>query len=279
MHIETPLVEHARLPGIRLKLEALQPSGSFKIRGIGHLCRHHVERGATCLVSSSGGNAGLATAWAGRRLGVEVLVVTPETTPEWVRERIRALGARVEVHGAAWDDADAYARSLSGAYVHPFDDPLVRKGHSTLIDELPDEPRAIVVSVGGGGLLCGVAEGLERRGWSTPILAVETEGAASLAAAIKADRVVDIGAITSIAKTLGARRVAEETLAWTRRREVRSVVVSDAQALMACRRFAEDHRILVEPSCGAALAAMEDLDRGVVVVCGGSGVRPADLLP
>ena len=280
MHIATPLVDHARLLGVQLKLEALQPAGSFKIRGVGHLARHHVERGATRLVSSSGGNAGLATAFAGRALGVEVVVVTPSTTPEWVLQRIRDHGAEVVEAGGVWDEADAHARTLVGAraaYVHPFDDPLVWRGHATLVEELPEEPAAVVLSVGGGGLLCGVAEGLRRRGWRTPILAVETHGAASLRAAMEAGEPVDIGAITSVAKTLGARKVAAEALAWTRRHPVESVLVGDEEALEACRRFAWEHRLLVEPSCGASLAAMERLEAGVVVVCGGAGVRLADL--
>lgn len=278
MHIETPLLPHARLAKVRLKLEALQPAGSFKIRGVGHLSRHHVDRGAKRLISSSGGNAGLATAWAGRALGVEVLVVTPSTTSEPVRQRMRDHGAVVLVAGEVWDEADAHARSLvdaDSAYVHPFDDPLIWAGHASLVEELArqgDEPDAIVLSVGGGGLMCGVLEGLERVGWTCPVVAAETEGAASLHAAMQAGAVVDIGAIRSVAKTLGARKVAAEAFAWTQRHPIRSARVTDEAALRACLRFADEHRLLVEPACGASLAVMEELEGDVVVVvCGGAG--------
>ena len=143
-----------------------------------------------------------------------------------------------------------------------------------------------MVAVGGGGLLCGVLEGMHAVGWiDVPVVAVETEGAASFQAAVRAGETVDIGAITSIATTLGARRVCERALAWTREHPVTSWRVSDRAAVDACLRFADDHRIVVEPGCGAALAAVYDgappltgVGSVLVVVCGGAGATPADLL-
>jgi L-serine/L-threonine ammonia-lyase len=289
LHLETPLVESrpltvaAGLP-VWLKVEALQPSGSFKLRGIGHACEVLRARGARRFVSSSGGNAGLAVAYAGRRLGAAVTVIVPETTTERARELLRLEGAEVVVHGASWQEANELARSLVGpadAFVHPFDDPLLWEGHATLVDEVARtglRPGAVVLSVGGGGLLAGVVQGLQRNGWrDVPVFAVETAGAASLHAALSAGKPVELARIESIATSLGAKRVCEEALRCAREHPVRSVVVSDRSAVSACERFLADHRILVEPACGASLAILSErpadlagLASVLVIVCGGA---------
>lgn len=289
LHVDTPLIESRPLTlalgsQVWLKLDSLQPSGSFKLRGIGHACEAARERGARRFVSSSGGNAGLAVAFAGRALGVPVTVVVPETTTERAKALLRQDGADVVVHGASWQEANAFAQSLLGpsdAFLHPFDDPLVWDGHATLVDEVAAadvRPDAIVCCVGGGGLLCGIVQGLHRHGWSdVPVLAVETTGAASLRAAVEAGHTVELDRIASVATSLGAKRVCEQALEWTRRHPVRSVVVSDQSALNACERFLEDHRILVEPACGASLvpvyeraAELAGAACVLVVVCGGA---------
>lgn len=191
LHIETPLIESRSLSSaghcsVWLKLEALQPPGSFKIRGIGAACEEYSRRGARRFVSSSGGNAGLAVAYAGRRLATPVTVVVPETTSARARELLRHEAAEIIVHGASWHEANVLALSMieeADAFLHPFDDPLLWHGHATLVDELARSmpaPDAVVLSVGGGGLLCGVIEGLHRNGLGrVPVIAVETAGAAS----------------------------------------------------------------------------------------------------
>jgi len=233
LHQTTPLVEHAALSAaldkrVFLKLENLQASGSFKLRGIGKLCQNAHARGARRLVCPSGGNAGFAAAVAGPDI---------------------------------WD------------------------GNATLIDEAARQIEggafdAVVCAVGGGGLMAGVLHGLHRNGLQhVPVIAAETEGAASFAAAIDAGEPVTLPAITSIAGSLGAKRVADEAYAWTRRHEIKSAVVSDADAVDACLRFADDMRLLVEPACGAALAVaygklpqLAPFKRPLIVVCGGIGV-------
>lgn len=288
-----PLARALGVP-VYLKMEALQPCGSFKIRGLGAVCAARVAAGARRLLCSSGGNAGLAVAYAGRRLGVPVTVVVPRSTTAWARERIAAEGAAVVEHGATWAEAHAYAlenMSEGTAYVHPFDDPEIWEGHAPMIDEAAvqlasytgEPPGAVVVAVGGGGLLCGVLLGMQRVGWgAVPVLAVETTGAASLAAAMAADALVSLAKIDTVATTLGAARVAAEALTWTRRRPVQAWQVSDAAAVLACERFLDDHRVLVEPACGAGLSAIYDaaaplrgLGSALVIVCGGAGVSLA----
>ncbi|HEV7670515.1 MAG TPA: pyridoxal-phosphate dependent enzyme [Thermoanaerobaculia bacterium] len=289
LHIETPLVESRALSlssgrPVWLKLEALQPSGSFKLRGIGLACETYHARGAKRFVCSSSGNAGLAVACAGRVLGVPVTVVVPETATERAKELLGQEGAEILVHGASWQEANELALSQVGpsdAFLHPFDDPLVWEGHATLIDEAFRsglQPDIVLLSVGGGGLLCGVAEGLHRNGWGhVPILAVETEGAASFHQATKAGHPIELEGITSIAGSLGARCVCERAVQWWKERPIQSLLVSDRSALSACERFLADQRILVEPSCGASLAPvyerapeLEPFGTVLVVVCGGA---------
>jgi len=267
-----------------VKMEAHQPTGSFKIRGVGRLCQQLQAEGAKAFVSSSGGNAGYAAAYAGAALGVPVTVVVPSSTPAVMRERIEGLGAGVIVEGAVWDEADALARAIvargEAAYVPPFDHPLLWEGHASLVDEMLAQgpaPDVVVVAVGGGGLLCGVAQGLARHGLdAVPILAVETEGAASFARAVEAGRPVSLERIETVASSLGARRVADEAFAWSQRRPITPVTVSDAAAVRACARFVEGHLALVEPACGAALslaydrhAALRPYARVAVIACGG----------
>lgn len=293
--VETPLWDSPAMSAaagapVLLKMEAFQPAGSFKSRGMGAACLAALEAGARRVVCASGGNAGFAVACAARRLGLEAAIVVPSSTPEHPRRLIGGQGAEVLVHGESWDEAHefavAWATRQGAAYVHPFDDPRVWAGHATMIAEIIAagvRPAAVVVSVGGGGLLCGVLEGLHAHGLgAVPVVAVETRGADSFASAVAAGRLVTLPRISSLATTLGARTVTPKALEWAARHPVRPVVVSDRDAVEACLRFADDHRVLVEPSCGAALSAvytraapLEGSGPVVVIVCGGAGVTRA----
>ncbi|TBV06980.1 pyridoxal-phosphate dependent enzyme [Stutzerimonas kirkiae] len=288
LHIPTPCIEsHAlgQASGRRvwLKLENLQPTGSFKIRGIGAACEEHARRGKRRFVSSSGGNAGIAVAYAGRRLGIPVTVVVPETTTERARALIRAEQAELIVHGEAWHEANTLAQSLLGAddaFLHPFDDPLLWQGHASLVDEVAQagiRPDVVVLSVGGGGLYAGVVEGLRRNGWNdVPVIAVETLGADALAQSLAQGRRVELAAITSIATSLAAKQVCAQAFSLAQQHPTRSATVSDLAAVSACERFLDDHRMLVEPACGASLAlgyghadALGDAENVLIIVCGG----------
>lgn len=297
LHVDTPLLESRPLSlqaqrTTWCKLDALQPTGSFKIRGIGLACQTKLERGAKRFVSSSGGNAGLAVAYAGRRLGVPVQVVVPTSSTARALELLAAEGAVVTVHGDSWQEANALAQSLLGpddAFIHPFDDPLLWAGHATLVDEVAAaglRPGGVLVAVGGGGLLSGVIEGLRRNGMGeVPVFAVETEGAASLHAALQAGERVALDAISSLATSLGAKQVCPRAFELARRHPLTSLVVSDRDAVRAGLRFMDDHRLVVEPACGAALApayqahpALAAADDLLVVVCGGATATAAQLL-
>jgi L-serine/L-threonine ammonia-lyase len=297
LHIDTPLLRAPpELFGsgrtVWLKMDALQASGSFKMRGVGRLVQQRVAEGARAVVCASAGNAGMAATLAARACDVPVTIVVPQTTAAAAREAIAARGASVVVHGAVWDESHDHALALAkeqGAIdVHPFDDPLLWDGHATLIDEVVRAGVAfdcVVASVGGGGLLAGIVEGLRRNGSPhVPVIAVETDGAASFAATLAAGEPVTLAAITSIATSLGARRVMPRLLQLAREHEIISVVVSDAQAVQACTRFADATRVLVEPACGAAIAAIDvhanvfaRFKAPLVEVCGGMGVSLARL--
>jgi L-serine/L-threonine ammonia-lyase len=297
LHIETPLIESGPLSAcserrVWLKMEAFQPSGAFKLRGIGYACQEYARRGAARFLSSSGGNAGIAVAYAGRQLGVPVTVVVPETTSDHAQALLRQEAAEVIVHGPSWQEANAYAQSLIGendAFVHPFDDPLVWEGHASMIDEVARagwRPGAVVLSVGGGGLLCGVVEGLRRNGWANiPVIAVETYGTDSLAQSLAAGRIVELPEITSITTSLGARQVCARAFDLAAEHQLVSAVVSDKDAVQACRTFLHDHRVLVEPACGASLtlayqrhAVLQPFEKVLVIVCGGATATIEQLL-
>jgi L-serine/L-threonine ammonia-lyase len=297
LHIDTPLLRappelFGRQRTVWLKMDALQASGSFKMRGVGRLVQQRVAEGAKAVVCASGGNAGMAATLAARACEVPVTIVVPHTTAAAVREAIAARGASVVVHGAVWDEAHEHAlglaRSQGAVYVHPFDDALLWDGHATLVDEVVRMGTAfdaVVVSVGGGGLLAGIVEGLRRNGLQhVPVIAVETDGAASFAAALAAGEPVTLAAITSIATSLGARRVMPRLLELAHTHEIVSLTVSDAQAVQACMRFADSTRVLVEPACGASIAALavhpdvfKRFKAPLIEVCGGMGVSLARL--
>lgn len=316
---KTPLIHSTTLSTqagcrIHLKLENLQPSGSFKSRGIGNFLLSHLQgadspsdRKHTHFYSSSGGNAGLAAVHAAVTLGAPATIVVPESTTEYMMAKMRKAGAtNVVQEGKSWYEADRYLRDEVipqarergevPVYVPPFDAAEIWAGHATLVDEVAAQmvedgeegrPDAIVCSVGGGGLLCGIVQGMDRNGWGdVPVLAVETEGADSLALSLREGRLATLPGITSIATTLGARTVAPKAYEVAQRENVRSVVLGDEAAMEGCVRFADDERIMVEAACGVSVALcyggrlkkylpeLKEDSKVVIVVCGGSNVTP-----
>jgi len=290
LYINTPLLKSypmSRRIGcdVWLKMEALQPSGSFKMRGMGYKALREVERGAEKFVSSSGGNAGIAVAYAGLQLGVPVTVYVPENTGEGAIGNLTLFGAEVVVTGEHWAQAHEAAQkelAATGAvYFHPFDDEEVWAGHATVIDEVVEAgivPGTVVCSVGGGGLMCGVIAGLERNDLdATRVLGVETEGADCLCQSKLAGHSVRLPGITSKAKSLGALQACDHAWKQLSRPAVDVCTVTDAEAQEACDRFLEEHRVKVELACGAALAVVNrgahpfvpDADGILVIVCGG----------
>jgi L-serine/L-threonine ammonia-lyase len=294
LHCQTPLFESKPLSkisekNILLKMECFQPTGSFKIRGIGRLCQELLNGGHHQLVASSGGNSGIAVAYAGKKLGVPVTVFIPKSSNPIFINQLTHEGADIKIHGDVWDEAHQaameFVNKTDSGYVPPFDHPTIWAGHSTMIDEVVqqnDKPDAVVAVVGGGGLLCGVLEGMERHGWfDVPVFSVETEGAASFAKSVKAGELITLDRINTVATSLGVKRIASKLFEWSEKRLITPLVVSDYAAVSACNKFLDDHRVLVEPACGAVLSVIYDGDKFsllaekksiLVIVCGGVGI-------
>lgn len=272
---------------IYLKYESMQPSGSFKDRGIGLLCQHYAKKGVKGYIASSGGNAGMAVAYASQVHHLPATIVIPTTTPSMMAAKLKAENAQVIVEGKDWDAADALAKKMAKeqhlAYIPPFDHPLIWKGYESIIKELVKDkikPDAILLSVGGGGLYSGIAQGLEKVGWQdVAIITAETAGAASLAASMHAKKRVHLENIETIAVTLGAKQICQNAFDLTQKHPTYPQTVTDKEAVEACLKFANDHRLLVEPACGASLAViydnhaiLQEFHSIVLIVCGGSGV-------
>jgi len=301
--VRTPTVAQARLTELLglpvvVKLEVFQHSGAFKVRGAFNrmLLLDDAERAAG-VVAVSGGNHGLAVAYAARVLGIHATVVMPTTTAAASIAGARADGAEVVLTATI---ADAFAQAATEAaagrtLVHPFDDPAVIAGQGTIaLELLEDAPETtdIVASIGGGGMISGVHAAVHALRPDIRVWGVETEGADAMARALAAGHPVTLDAITSIAKTLGAPCVTERTLAMVRAGVEEVLVVSDADAVRAIEVLAERTKVLTEPAAAVTWVAAQRLrDRlpsdahVALVLCGGNVSLDdierwrADLLP
>ena len=255
--------------GVTLKLDLLQPTGSFKVRGAASLLTA-TDPTATdptgtdptgtdaAVVAASGGNFGLAVAWAAARLGREAVVFVPATTPADKLAHFAALGANVEVvpgfYAEALAAAEAYREATGARWAHAYDQAEVVAGQGTAaLELLADHPEltTLVVACGGGGLLAGtVAAAGGRR-----VVAVETTGTATLHAARRAGRPVDVEVGGLAASSLGARRIGDHAWAVQDRVE-RVVLISDDDVREAQRRLWGATRLVAEPGGAAALAAV-----------------------
>lgn len=292
LFIKTPLLYSIPLSNfadcnVYLKMEAMQPSGSFKDRGITNLCEFYKGQGVKGFVSSSGGNAGISVANAAKKLGLDAKIFVPKTALLISVQRMLSLGADVITVGDNWNQADqkarAEAQALDYAYIPPFDHPKIWEGYVSLIDELKEsklKPDAIVTSVGGGGLFSGIVKGLIKHNWlNTCMVTAETKGAATLATSFSEQKRIKLSEINTIASTLGAKQICQQAFDYFKTVKISPQVVSDKEAVEACLHFADDHRLLVEPACGAALStlyhtkiATDDYENIVIIVCGGNGV-------
>jgi threonine dehydratase len=246
-----------------LKAEQLQKTGSFKARGMSNrimtLAPEDAARGAITL---SAGNAGQAYAWAGRTAGVAVTVVMPANAVRSKVEACRGYGARVVLHGAHVGETLAELERIREAeglvLVHPFDDPAVIAGHGSigleLLEDLPDVD-VMVVGVGGGGLISGVAAALKARRPSVRVYGVEPETSNAVSLALERGEVVRIQP-ESVADGLGAPFAGQWTLSMARRHLDGIVLVDDATILAGLRFAIERLKQVVEPAGAAALAAV-----------------------
>jgi threonine dehydratase len=243
---------------VALKLEHLQVTGVFKIRGA--LNALLTANKPPAVITASGGNHGLGVATAARWLDVPATVFVPGTVPEAKARRIAAAGADVVRTGSKYADAEHAARELADRdglyYMHAYDDPAVVAGQGTvgaeIIEDLP-ECDAVAVPVGGGGLLAGVSGAIA----PSRAVAVEPEGCPTLRAAVEAGMPVDVGAESVAASALGASRIGDLALAAYRANPVSLAMVSDQEILAARDRLWEEFRLAVEPAAATVFAAWQ----------------------
>ncbi|WP_443055024.1 serine/threonine dehydratase [Streptomyces sp. NBC_00691] len=284
---------------LHLALEHMQHTGSFKARGAQNFLLAHREDGTlpeAGVTIASGGNAGLACAWAALRQGIRATVFLPATAPKVKADKLVRYGADVRLVGTEYAEAlaacEAFAAETGALASHAYDHPLIAAGAGTLLDEIHDripDLDTVVVAVGGGGLFAGVATAARHHGIRT--VAVEPENCRALDAALRAGHPVDVTVDSVAADSLGARRVSATALAAARHEDVHTVLVPDTEIIRARRALWDDRRLAVEHAAATALAALTAPDpRGAttygyrpapgekicVVLCG-ANTDPADL--
>lgn len=281
----------AKLGGLFCKLELLQVTGSFKARGVMNKLRSlPTEALAGGIVTASSGNHGLAVAYAGSLCGVPTTIFLPTTVPQAKLEKLRQYGARIEQIGQVFDESNEAALGFAARHhqlvVHPFADPLVIAGQGTLLPELlEDVPHldTLLVAIGGGGLIGGVAVAAKALRPSIRIIGVEPAGAPTLQQSVQAGRLVRLAEINTLAGTLAPKRSAAVNLALVSRLVDDIVLVSDEQMRAAARFLWFEASIAAELSGAAAMAALHSGcyrphadERVGVIVCGaGTDGMPA----
>ncbi|MFF3327627.1 threonine/serine dehydratase [Streptomyces sp. NPDC002889] len=247
-----------------LALEYMQHTGSFKARGAQNFIQAH--RDAKTLPDAgvtiaSGGNAGLACAWAAQQQGVTATVFLPSTAPAVKVAKLHSYGADVRLVGVEYAEALAacedFASATGALASHAYDNPLVAAGAGTLLEEIRTQIPGldtVVVAVGGGGLFAGVAAAAQHHG--IRIVAVEPENCRALNAAIEAGRLVDVTVDSVAADSLGARRTSQMALHAAQQDGVYSVLVPDAEIVRARQVLWDHRRVAVEHGASTALAAL-----------------------
>jgi threonine dehydratase len=281
--LRTPLVRcNSDAPAeLYLKLENLQPIGSFKIRGAANVMartpRERLERG---VLTASAGNMAQGVAFCARRMGIQATIVAPETAPATKIAAVERMGGRViKVPFAVWwrtFETRSYP-GVDATFIHAFDDPDVMAGNGTialeLLEDLPDLD-AVVIPWGGGGLSCGIASVLRERAPKVKIYAAEIETGAPLAASLAAGEPRTVEYKPSFVDGIGSKMVFPNMFGQARRLLDGSLVVTLAEAARAMKLVAERNRIIVEGAAACAVAAALSGRAGtgkvVAIVSGGN---------
>lgn len=253
---------------IYIKPENLQKTGSFKIRGaynrIAKLTEEEKSRG---VIAASAGNHAQGVAFGAQKLGIKATIVMPKHTPLIKVEATRKYGAEVILHGDVYDDAYNKAKELQAEYgytfVHPFDDEDVIEGQGTIalevLEELPDA-EIILVPIGGGGLISGVAAAAKMKNPQIKIIGVEPEGAASAVAALKNNGVVELKEAVTIADGTAVKRIGDTTFDYIKKYVDEIVTVSDYELMEAFLLLVEKHKIVAENSGILSIAGLKKLN-------------------
>jgi threonine dehydratase len=280
----TPIRERRELAGgLRLKLETLQVTGSFKARGainaVFALPPTQLRRG---IVTASGGNHGLAVAYAGWAAGVPATIFLPRSVAADKIAKLDEWGARVVMSGEVWDDSNREALHRAEteglAYIHPFADPEVIAGQGTIALEIFDgapDVDTLLVAIGGGGLISGIAIAAKALKPGIRIIEVEPVGAPTLHDSLAAGGLVELTRLDIAAVTLAPRRSEAVNLAIVRKTVERIVLVDDTEMRAAARWLWREIGVAAELSGAAAVAALLSGRYGVrmgkqicAIVCG-----------
>ena len=280
--IYSPIFSEESQNQIYIKPENLQKTGAFKIRGaynkINKLTEEEKKRG---VIASSAGNHAQGVAYAARELGIKAVIVMPKTTPLIKVQSTKKYGAEVVLYGDVYDDAYQKAKELEAqegyVFVHPFDDIDVLEGQGTIaleiLEEMPDA-EVIVVPIGGGGLISGIAAAAKMIKPDIKIIGVEPSGAASATEALKKNKVVTLPEANTIADGTAVKRIGDLTFNCIKQYVDEVVTVDDYELTEAFLLLAEKHKIIAENSGILPLAALKKLsERGkkiVPVVSGGN---------
>jgi threonine dehydratase len=249
---------------VTLKLECLQVTGSFKARGaMNRLLGTPKDRLRAGIVTASGGNHGLAVARTAFAAGVPAVVFVPSNVSPAKVAKMQAWNATVEIVGDEWsvsnEAALAHAESTGAIYFHPFADPLVVAGQGTLgleiLDDLPDMD-AILIAIGGGGLIAGLSTAIRAKRPSVRIIGIEPVGSPTLKASLDAGHVVTLDAVTSRVPTMSCRRTDEQVFETVRRHVDEIVLVSDEEMEAASRWLWFEMGVAADLSGAASLAAL-----------------------
>jgi len=282
--LRTPLVP-ARDGRTWLKLECLQPYGSYKIRGATNALRARLEEGAiSSIVSASAGNFGQALAAAARRHGLPVTIHVPEYAARVKVESLKRLGAEVHEHSHAdwWRIMETRESGGEGTFFHPVCEREVIAGAATvgaeIVEDLP-EVETVLIPIGGGGLACGIAQAVRLKRAGCRIVAVETDTAMPLRAALAAGGPVTVERRPSFIDGMGGTRVLDAMWPLLNRLIDDVMVVSVGEVEDAIRRLAAEHHVIAEGAGAAAVAAAAKLgaERAVAIVSGGN-IDPAELV-
>ncbi|MDA4121161.1 MAG: threonine/serine dehydratase [Thaumarchaeota archaeon] len=283
----TPLVPAGALEGgkMYLKLECLQPTGSFKVRGAwNRMSRSDEEERRKGFVTVSAGNHGAAVAWCARKLGASCAVYVPEDAVQRKVVSMERLGAKIErrPHREIMDSmADDRMLKLGMTFIHPFADPYVVAGQGTIgleiLDDLPSV-RTLVVPVGGGGLINGIAQSIKRTRPDIKIFGVQAEGAAPLPKSLASGVPEDVGAPKTIADGIGATQVYDYMLPLFKENLAGAFTVSDQEIRGAMKQLMFESHIVPEPAGAAGLAGAlkhrTELQEPIVCVISGGNVDP-----
>ncbi|MBI4519327.1 MAG: threonine/serine dehydratase [Gemmatimonadetes bacterium] len=264
----TPVLSASRLGTSRgidllLKAENLQKTGSFKVRGVlNKLEQTRDDARRRGVVTVSAGNHAQALAWGCRAIDAPCVVVMPKTAARSKVEASRGYGAEVVLAPTAleaFEEAEALARERNLLFVHPFDDEEIIVGHGTLgleLSEQAPDASVVVVPIGGGGLIAGVAAALKAVAPRVRIYGVEPEGAAAMRRSLDEGRPATLERMNTIADGLAAPMVGELTYAFVRRYVDDVVIVSDAEIATAVRSILSSAKLLAEPAGAASVAAL-----------------------